>query len=555
LPASGTVPANAISVNLSAVVSSVESAQTATLAATTGGVSRTWALALAPPVPTLAVSTNNVAFGNVEVNTAMTKSLTLTSTGTGPVTVNAASLSGTGFNAPAAALPITLNPGQVDTLDVQFVPNATGAAKGNLTITSNSSTKSNASVSLTGTGIRPQNMDVEQPKSADSFVDSIGLNVHFSYYGSIYTNLSSQLIHNIGQLGVRHLRDQMAWQGLVPLLSPFYSIHDKLAASGVKTDYIVTSINYPMLQVGLYPTLVNDMEAVEAANEWDASGDADWAQDLRSQQDALCAEMGASSATQAMTVLSPALAQPYNATPLGNVASVASAGNSHAYFAGYNPGNSGTGGANNPAYFMKWAAVNTPAEPVWITETGFWSQPGTYYGGHGVTEAAQATYIPRALLEFSNAGAARTYVYELADWESGDYFGLIRIDGTLKPAFGALANLLNLLSDPGPAFTPQALTYSITGAGSNLHKAVFQKRDGSFYLALWVETSSYNFQAQQAISVPAQQVNLNLSNTVLSATRYQLTNAGTMTTTSLSPSQSLPLTITDKVQIVKLVLQ
>jgi hypothetical protein len=310
-----------------------------------------------------------------------------------------------------------------------------------------------------------------------------------------------------------------------------------------------------MSQVASYPTLVNDMEAVEASNEYDTSGDPDWVQNITRQQDALYAEIGDQSATRGMTVVSPSLAQPYLASQLGELTAVSNVGDSHAYFGGYNPGNSGTGGANNPAYFMKMALVNTPGEPIWITETGFWAAPGAYWGGYGISEAAQATYTPRALLEFSNAGAARTYLYELADYETGDDFGLIRSNGTARPAFGTLENLLSLLKDTGPAFTLNTLAYSLTGANSSVHQALFQKRDGSFYLALWVEALSYNFQTSQPISVASQRVTLSLSRTVISAATSQFDAAGNMTTTTITPSQSLPLTLTDKVQIVKLVLQ
>ena len=59
---------------------------------------------------------------------------------------------GTGFTTSGATFPVTLNPGQSATLNVQFDPTATGAATGELTIQSNSSTNSTAVVNLSGTG-------------------------------------------------------------------------------------------------------------------------------------------------------------------------------------------------------------------------------------------------------------------------------------------------------------------------------------------------------------------------------------------------------------------
>ena len=47
---------------------------------------------------------------------------------------------------------------------------------------------------------------MEQAKQSDSFVDSIGVNTHFSYLNTTYGNaalMESELI----QLGIRHARD------------------------------------------------------------------------------------------------------------------------------------------------------------------------------------------------------------------------------------------------------------------------------------------------------------------------------------------------------------
>jgi Domain of unknown function (DUF4082)/Abnormal spindle-like microcephaly-assoc'd, ASPM-SPD-2-Hydin len=102
--------------------------------------------------PQLKVSATTLSFGSVAVNTAATSSVTLTSTGTSAVTVNSASITGTGFSIVASSFPVTLNPNQSLTLQVQFKPTASGAATGKLTINSNSTTGSTATVSLSGTG-------------------------------------------------------------------------------------------------------------------------------------------------------------------------------------------------------------------------------------------------------------------------------------------------------------------------------------------------------------------------------------------------------------------
>jgi Abnormal spindle-like microcephaly-assoc'd, ASPM-SPD-2-Hydin len=104
------------------------------------------------PSPQLTISAATLSFGNVTVNTATTQSLTLTSTGTSPVTVNSASITGAGYTVVGGTLPAMLNPTQSMTLQVQLLPTTTGAKSGQITVSSNSSTGSTAAVALSGTG-------------------------------------------------------------------------------------------------------------------------------------------------------------------------------------------------------------------------------------------------------------------------------------------------------------------------------------------------------------------------------------------------------------------
>jgi beta-glucanase (GH16 family) len=122
------------------------------MTASAGSVFKNFALQLNAAILALSINATSVAFGDVVVNTSATQSVTLTSTGTVPVTINAATLTGTGFTLPGAAFPATLSPGQEATLNIEFDPAAVGAATGQLTITSNSSANGTATIGLSGTG-------------------------------------------------------------------------------------------------------------------------------------------------------------------------------------------------------------------------------------------------------------------------------------------------------------------------------------------------------------------------------------------------------------------
>jgi hypothetical protein len=102
--------------------------------------------------PQLTMSASSLSFGSLTVNTAKTLSLTLTSSGTSAVTVSSAAITGVGFTIVAQSFPVTLNPNQSVTLQVQFAPTATEAVTGQVSISSNSTTGGTAAVALSGTG-------------------------------------------------------------------------------------------------------------------------------------------------------------------------------------------------------------------------------------------------------------------------------------------------------------------------------------------------------------------------------------------------------------------
>jgi fibronectin type 3 domain-containing protein len=84
-----------------------------------------------------------------------------------------------------ATFPVTLNPSSAITLEVQFDPTATGAATGQLTIQSNSSTNSTAVISLSGTGgsvVTEANLSWQAPSSSP--VPIVGYNIYRSTGGS-----------------------------------------------------------------------------------------------------------------------------------------------------------------------------------------------------------------------------------------------------------------------------------------------------------------------------------------------------------------------------------
>jgi hypothetical protein len=166
----------------------ITTAQTVTVTATSvanTAASATATVSLALPTPTLSINATSIPFGSVVVNTTSTQELTLTSAGTAPVTITAATLTGTGYTISGVTFPVTLNPTQVVTLNVMFDPTVTGLASGQLTVTSNSSTNSTAVIPLSGTGETASNAVNLSWDAPSSFSDPVaGYNVYRSPSGS-----------------------------------------------------------------------------------------------------------------------------------------------------------------------------------------------------------------------------------------------------------------------------------------------------------------------------------------------------------------------------------
>lgn len=112
------------------------------------------ASAAAKGASSISINASSIAFGNVTVGSSATQEVIVTSTGTSPVTVYSANLTGAGFQANSnVSLPVTLAPGKTAIGYMTFHPTSAAKSTATLTISTNASTNANVSVSLTGTGV------------------------------------------------------------------------------------------------------------------------------------------------------------------------------------------------------------------------------------------------------------------------------------------------------------------------------------------------------------------------------------------------------------------
>jgi hypothetical protein len=348
---------------------------------------------------------------------------------------------------------------------------------------------------------------VETAKSADEFVDSAGVNVHLHYTDTPYADFPS-LERALKELGVRHIRDGMVdtkWQ-------LFYERLNELGRQGIKAT-LITSPKLADNTLASYPNRVKEsLEAYEAPNEYDQSGDPNWAQTLNDYVVKLHQIVKQNPQTAAFPIIGPSLTKTESFAKVADCGPYIDYGNLHNYFAGRNPGTKGWGsnGYGSLEWDLALASKTWPGKSVVTTETGYRNDEDN---PQGVPEDISGKYLPRLLLEQFAHGIQKTYLYELVDLGAKKpledrAFGLLNGDYSPKPAFNALKSLFQLLSDPGPKFAPRVLKFALSGELTNVHHLLLEKRDGKFFLAIWVEEPGYDVSKKMKLAIEPRQLSV-----------------------------------------------
>ncbi len=105
-------------------------------------------------IGSLSGSPTSFSFGNLQLDTKLTQTETLTNTGGENLIVSQASVTGTGFSYSGLSLPLTLVPNQSTTFGVSFAPTSAGASNGILSITVSGSSTT-LDMALSGAGVLP----------------------------------------------------------------------------------------------------------------------------------------------------------------------------------------------------------------------------------------------------------------------------------------------------------------------------------------------------------------------------------------------------------------
>lgn len=170
--------------------------------------------------PVLKVSAASVQFGGVTVNTVSTQEVTLISSGTTAVTISGGSTAGAGFGLSGVKFPLTLQPGDTATLDVQFDPTAAGTKSGTVTLTSNSYPTATSKIAVSGTGETTSSVvDLSWDAPNDPSDPAVGYDIFRAESGSTL------------------------YQQLNATVDPSTSYTDSTVAGGIAYTYYVESVD------------------------------------------------------------------------------------------------------------------------------------------------------------------------------------------------------------------------------------------------------------------------------------------------------------------------
>jgi len=429
----------------------------------------------------------------------------------------------------------------------------------------------------------------KMPKMADSFVDSIGVCMHVSYWDTNYNSKWDDVVYpRLVESGIRHIRDDLpTWfNGTTTTIDILKEQRFRaLAAHGIRLNAVMWArdedhpgghrpdhrgpiftaeqIAGMLLKDNVYEYVVS----VEGPNEYNWPGmpysAPDWVNVLRTYMPNLHSAIKNTPVLSNIDVIGPSLVLEMFWTgpqeerdrrndnyALGDVSQWVDYGNMHLYPHGNIPSHNvdtETGKMN----------VCFPGKPYIVTEMGHY----TLANGWGLSERADGIHMPRFFLEYFNRGIKRSFKYQFIDefeimHDPGDpenYFGLIDRTGRPKPAYYSLKNMIEILKDPGQDFSPNTINYTITGGDSSIRHTLLQKRDGRVYLCIWSEVSSFDFANRADVFPSLQNLEIQLNSIAASSVKiYENLSSEIMKVTAIGATNVINIGVNDQVVILEI---
>ncbi len=142
-------------------------------------------------------------------------------------------------------------------------------------------------------------------------------------------------------------------------------------------------------------------------------------------------------------------------------------------------------------------------KPIWMTEVGYYKQAAEEVHTIPATpEALDACYLVRTYVLALSAGVSKVFWYEYR----GDSFGLMRSDGSPRPAFGAYATMTWLLegkSYVGKLASPEGLELRVFASGEEAIVVAWAPKEAVDYLLDFTPVEAWTLYGA-ALALPAQ---------------------------------------------------
>lgn len=350
------------------------------------------------------------------------------------------------------------------------------------------------------------------PGPSDTFTDSVGINVHISSepYASRFDRFHDLLVAS----GIRHLRDELRPSND---LDRWRALNKR---SNILFNLVVSPATNTVAEMMTYlATLgIERISAIEGQNE----GNSDWFLSLPlakpgwsdvvvNYQREVYRTLRKHYTAEQLPLLSPSVInwKPADVALLRPAAPFSDAVAIHSYVQRAQEPETSDDYAAVSWYLHHMRDAFKAGAPALATECGYCNvvKPGT----SGVSETAAALYLPRLLLNNFRLGILRTFLYEFFDGgtdpnDGEHHWGLVRNDGTPKPGYHAIRNLLAALKDARRAGDNQPLR--VTSAAPELRHIAFQDAQGQPLLAVWRAERCWNVERAEDIALPTEPIDI-----------------------------------------------
>ncbi|MFB0497445.1 hypothetical protein ABID99_003682 [Mucilaginibacter sp. OAE612] len=432
----------------------------------------------------------------------------------------------------------------------------------------------------------------QTPLAASDFVNSVGVNVHLRF--PIYKSRFDDVVYpSLKTLGIKNIRDAVPYHAFIPsadtdlIKNRFIKLYEEL---GIKVSYlldsrkVVDSLNLrdDAAYLSIFKNsarLRQTIQHLEGFNEpdltinsWYPNG---WDTLTYKIQKALYTRAHAMPELAGIRIVNTSLVTYWSLPSKPNkVAAISPSISNYCDYINFHTYDSGSSNWKMfpGTYFDLTKGFFPPIQngkPFMITEIGYenarnYNLPtSAEYNAnayHYLSELSSGKYYSVLFMEQLKRGAVKTYAYELMDQNSNDpnnsenNFGLIHTDGSVKPAFTAIKNTIDLLKDVSGSITLAPLTYTVAGDTTNLRTLLFQKNTGSYYLALWQGQPAgvnYDFKNFQDLPDDVQNISITFPHSFSVVKTYQPLSSVNAITTSTHIS-TLALGVPDQLLIVEL---